>query len=460
MDNISQWLAQARASGLSDTQIREQLQKSGWNDGQINQLFVGPPPSAQMSPGAAPQYVAVGQNMFSRTWETVKHSLVPYIVFGLISVAAILIINLVLFPLLKGSANLLLWFISYIVMGLAFAFVYYGSAVVMVSDDKRIGATLSATLKSFLKFFVTYILATIVILGGFMLFFIPGIFMSLAFALLPFVVAKENIWGMAALKRCYILARGHRGTIFVSLIVLSVIFFIIGFGFSMLLFGAALFSPENSDAAIAWTGGAGIIFIAILYILSPLLQSAIIAVIYRDLGTMRPAGVEQEVGEKGKKFMIGYMVFGVFATILLTWGIFSFISTVPDLLNSSVSDLTNTSGFLNTNSNDVDSQRTLDVYNIWANLDDYNSENNSYPASLTDIADRFSDNLVPVDPVSGEAYYYETTGSDFVLCAKIETDTTGTPWCLDANYDFVCDTIDQTTGKPLCDWNVPYTQVQ
>ena len=139
---------------------------------------------------------------------------------------------------------------------------------------------------------------------------------------------------------------------------------------------------------------------------------------------------------------------------------YSLIFAVPDLLNSSLSDITNTSGFLNTNTNDADSQRTLDIYNIWANLDDYNSVNNSYPASLTDIANSFPDNLVPVDPVSGEAYYYETNGLDFALCAEIETDTTGTPWCLDANYEFVCDTINELTGRPDCDWNVPYTQVQ
>lgn len=65
-----------------------------------------------------------------------------------------------------------------------------------------------------------------------------------------------------------------------------------------------------------------------------------------------------------------------------------------------------------------DAQRVQDLQNIQWQVVNYWQQKESLPASLSDLNDPISNNVIPVDPLTKEAYNYKRTSPlDFQLCA-------------------------------------------
>ncbi|MBU0599004.1 hypothetical protein KKF61_08540, partial [Patescibacteria group bacterium] len=272
-NNIHQWLQQARAKGLSDMEIKVKLKEQGWDNNQINEVI---------SPGSlksnvqtsqnlsykksdtdieyTPRNHTIGSNIFKRTFADVKRACVPYLAFLIIG----LIISVSLFFVITNVNIYIGTIISFLVIWTVFPFIGFGAVTILTSDTRDLGEIFSNTLKRLIPYLYTSFLSSLVITGGFFLFVIPGILMSLAFVSLPFVVAKENLSGFAALKRCYILARNFRGNIFGTLLMLSLFFIIIFaliFGLITLIF---IITPENTSNVATWLIGFGVMFISLV----------------------------------------------------------------------------------------------------------------------------------------------------------------------------------------------------
>jgi hypothetical protein len=79
-----------------------------------------------------------------------------------------------------------------------------------------------------------------------------------------------------------------------------------------------------------------------------------------------------------------------------------------------------------------DSQRVSDLQNLQYQILNYWQTKQKLPASLDELRDPLSGNVVPTDPATGKGYEYQTTGNlNFKLCADFNLtsdDVKGTPY--------------------------------
>ena len=79
-----------------------------------------------------------------------------------------------------------------------------------LSRSVTFGGALRFALSIVLPLVGTWILSSIVVLAGFALFVIRGLILVLAFAVLTPVMVTEQIFGLRALERSWVLMRGHK----------------------------------------------------------------------------------------------------------------------------------------------------------------------------------------------------------------------------------------------------------
>lgn len=98
---------------------------------------------------------------------------------------------------------------------------------------------------------VTFLLAFLVVLAGFILLVVPG-FIALAGLLpLPVILASEGLAGGAALRRAWDLTRGHRGTLFVAFLLVVLASAVASAALSWL----PILGPRLAGAASGVAGG-------------------------------------------------------------------------------------------------------------------------------------------------------------------------------------------------------------
>ena len=79
-----------------------------------------------------------------------------------------------------------------------------------LSRSVTFGGALRFALSIVLPLVGTWILSSIVVVAGFALLVIPGLILVLAFAVLTPVMVTEQIFGLKALERSWVLMRGHK----------------------------------------------------------------------------------------------------------------------------------------------------------------------------------------------------------------------------------------------------------
>lgn len=419
-EQIERWISGARQQGYSDDQIRAELAQAGWAQYQIDQVLPvagqAPMPEPAMAnpsmmpysgsfPGGqeyTPKNYPVGSHIFSRSFRDVKHFLAPYLLFLLIGVAFLVLINF-LITALNDVTPIVAWIVGFFALLLGFFFVSYGGTVILATQEKNIGKILSITFRRFIPYYLTGVLGSLIVGGGLMLFFIPGVFMAIAFSLLPYVVAKEQISGFKALQRCYVLVRNFRGAIMAEYVILSLfnLVFIIALMALLLLLESVM--PENSFGNLIGSVYS-LAFFVILYTIYPFFQSAYSNIIYADLLKIRPLGADPEVAKKGTKFFVIYLVIFV----LVIGGI---IFSLSSLINSTSTRLD-------------DAVKQASAQSAYTSLQIYYDQNGEYPSSLLYISDISSD--------EGLEYNPSQDGKSFKLCTNLEKSVEVVP--LDSPY--------------------------
>ena len=414
-NSIQGWISQARASGLTDSEIRTQLKASGWQDVQID-AYLGGGTSAASSTvvGVSQQALttsgdAIGESIFKRAFQATKQAFLQYLVIGVLGAIFAVVVGYACVALLIGSgasvvAYVIGFFVTILVMVFVFLVIQYSAVVIISYKTTSIGQAISLTMKKVIPYSLAGVLAYFVIAGGTYLFFIPGVLMALAFTLLPFVVAYENLSGFAAMKRCYAIAKGHRGQILWALLVL----FLVYLGVFVLLFlllsvitaGAG---AVQSDAGNFISGVWLILTLVVLglfYIFWPLFQTSYIYVLYTDIAACQQiADIQTE--HRGKKLMIGYIVV-FFLFIIFSFGLTSFL---PSNLSSTTDDL----------------QRMSAVSTTYYDILEYTSATNGlYPASLDELLQDPNTYSITQEDADLLTYTTSADGSGFLLCTTLK----------------------------------------
>ena len=102
----------------------------------------------------------------------------------------------------------------------------YAMGGVYLGEDVTLGDAFGRGISRALPLFVTQLLGGLLALVGFLLFILPGVYLSLAFLLVSPVVVVESVAGSKALSRSRVLMRGHlfRGA---ALLAVSMVVFLL-----------------------------------------------------------------------------------------------------------------------------------------------------------------------------------------------------------------------------------------
>ncbi|HSX09580.1 MAG TPA: hypothetical protein VLF93_05470 [Candidatus Saccharimonadales bacterium] len=94
-------------------------------------------------------------------------------------------------------------------------------------DASSITALIGQSKPYILPYIITMVLSSVLILGGIMLFFIPGLFIAVFFVFVLYEIVIEKQSGVAALSRSYIMVKNHFWDVVWRLFILEVTYLII-----------------------------------------------------------------------------------------------------------------------------------------------------------------------------------------------------------------------------------------
>jgi hypothetical protein len=308
----------------------------------------------------------------------------------------------------------------------------------VVGDEENpsvIGA-IKMGLSRMLSFAWIAILMNLVIAGGTMLLFIPGLILSFALTLSSYVFVAEGKKGMEVLLRSSSLTKGFRGAIAwryaiagFSIIIPMALVLAIGLP---LLIG----SSETSKLVENIISSVISIFLTPIFIIFGYL-------IFKELSQCRPA--EQfSPSNKGKKLYVFLAVLGVIMFVAMIVGsCIATLKTKSMLINSEILNGNNIQITQPSESHKRDTQRVTDISTASIMLGSYFSVNGNYPVSLT--ISKTTDNdfvlrtneVVPLtefnDPLTKDGWYYGyvSDGKTYTLTARLENEEDKTSYYCD-----------------------------
>lgn len=234
-------------------------------------------------------------------------------------------------------------------------------------------------------------LAGIVGLGGFLLFFIPGIIFAVWFSLAIYILIDEDIGGLDALLKSKYYVKGRWWGVLRR-------FALFGF-FSLLLF-IPLFLITMLKIKILET---------ILSILMTLLWMPFTLIygyeLYRNLHSLKQSD-DYKATRGSKVILIIVSVLGLLLPVILL-GVFLFLSI--NVKPSSQIEKAN------------DARRSSDQLQIQQSLDLYYSDNNAFPDRLENLSPKYM-KTIPSDPSNKPPYSYkrEQDGKNYQLCIEFK----------------------------------------
>jgi len=137
--------------------------------------------------------------------------------------------HLTLFPIIM-IILLMVWFILFIVLLISITVITPIVSVFILRGKKgSLFELIKQSKQFFWQYFLTALLSGVVVLGGIMLFFIPGLLFALFFSFVLFEVVLEQQSGSAALKRSYFLVKNNFWEVIARLFILEIGLIIISF---------------------------------------------------------------------------------------------------------------------------------------------------------------------------------------------------------------------------------------
>jgi len=324
---IYQWLYQAREAGLSDMKIVTKLRNQGWSHDQIDKILVGAysentpvPKQSQKEKIFSPaekfqkeqinkkdpldklknyHYTgSIGNGSFKKLWILYKNNRLQFVILYIMLLVCLC--GIIFTP----ESMIFVRFIFLILTPLI-SFL----ALIMITKNKW--SIIEATKEIFpiiFKYLYTLFLSIFVMMGGFILLFIPGIMISISFTMLPYIIIRENKFGFAALERALELTKGHKKTIFLYgllfIFLISIIFGVLFGGLFILL------NLDNiSDSMLNIASFGTILTIGLIYALSIITSFAFFKSFYDDLSHLNPSDdlANYTDKSKNKKFYLSIL---------------------------------------------------------------------------------------------------------------------------------------------------------
>lgn len=154
-------------------------------------------------------------------------------------------------------------------------------------------------------YFLTSLLMSIITVGGYFLFIIPGIILQIFFSLYTFIILRENKTGLRALLTSREYIRGYGGVIFIYLLILAIISYVVTF--------VPAYIFEKMDLSVV----ASLLNIILGFVLTPV--SMLFAIgIYKELKRIK-GEVTIENYESRKLKYVGIGILGVVLPIVFIW---------------------------------------------------------------------------------------------------------------------------------------------
>src|SRR3989344_2426388 len=398
------WAKAQLRQGISKGDIRQMLKNTGWQDNDIDQVFLTiENPSASQVPPPAPTNTS-----FIGPWELFKKSLSVYkqrfwtilgiyfVGYGPFAVGGV-ILKLSNYTLagITGAIIAIFLLIVFIIVTL-----WIQGAILCVIRDRgeHIGIKESYVRGVHIAGSILWVgfITSFIVLGGFLLLIIPGTIFLVWFSLSQYVVAAENIRGMSALMKSKEYVRGRWWGVFGRFIFLELIVFLFILPISFI---ASIFSSQIAT----------IIGYILQFLIIPL-NLIYMFLIYENLREIK--GANLVVTSKKSWFIF----FGWFGGLMIPLGI---IATVILLSLSSARGIGR------------DAKRTVDLNILRTEAELYYNDYNRYPLSLGELTP-YSNSPIPTDPTTLAPYKYTVNpdGSDYILCATTEAKVEK---CIDKN---------------------------
>jgi hypothetical protein len=184
-----------------------------------------------------------------------------------------------------GLVGLLVYFIF---TNLLQAAITQGTIVSLNGGRASFGECLATGLRNALPLTVIGILAALGILGGFVLFIVPGVIFSLMWTVIMPVRVAENTGITATLGRSAELTRGHRGAIFLLDIMIGILAIVLDFVIRPLS-GLSLLTTAADTIPVTF-----IVLTAVVRIVTYMIGATLVASIYYELRVIKEGvGPEQ-----------------------------------------------------------------------------------------------------------------------------------------------------------------------
>lgn len=191
--------------------------------------------AASAKPAAPPrrrrQLAGIGE-LFRRSWQVFSRRILTLVGINLLGLAmaaiAYLLLGGVFEKLQKLSGNSLLVTIPAMVI-LALFSLAVGSAIAggmtyaVIDEELGVRVSLGYGIHRWRSFFWLFTLLAFILGGGFILFFIPGLLLTVWFIFAQFVLANEDVGGMDALLMSRAYVRGHGWAVLGRILLLAVI---------------------------------------------------------------------------------------------------------------------------------------------------------------------------------------------------------------------------------------------
>lgn len=163
---------------------------------------------------------------------------------------------------------------------LAVAACFKAISAAYLGEHASVGDSLRYALARFVPLIVTYILVVLITIPGFILLFIPGIWLSVKLCMAFPAVVFERAGPFKAIGRSWRLTKGNWWRIFGTLVVVFLIALVVNFALTAVLGGIAAGSDTISEVAFAVLAT---LITLLTYVLTYPLWAAVMTVIYYDL---------------------------------------------------------------------------------------------------------------------------------------------------------------------------------
>ncbi len=427
--DLTSYIQQQRQLGQTDDFIRQQLLQIGWQPSDVDQAFS--PSSDPSSPDPDPPVTSLSGPLdllqqsiaiFVSRWLTlIVITLIPYVVgmiVGAVTFVAFLLwvgVSLSSFALKQGGLSPMLsptslpqlptsfWIligVSFFLLFLAIIYIYTWSALAMfyavANHQERLGvkASYGRAWHKILAYWWMAILFMLILMGGLMLFALPGLIFMIWFYFAFWILVTEDQGGLTALLKSKFYVQGHWWGVFFRILAVMILYFLIYVPLSLVL--------ERVDL------GALKIVIDLLMTLSGFVIGPILLIyqfiMYRQLKSLKSG---QEFTPSGKSKL---------AFILISlWGILAMLAVPAAIILVAINPVKQMQRAR-------DASRRSSQMEIQSALERYWATYGEFPATLDQLIEEGELIQIPVDPTTSQPYEYQVLddGQNYRLCYQDE----------------------------------------